>query len=419
MKLRLPNDVKRIINQLETHGYEAYAVGGCVRDLLLGREPKDYDVTTSARPEEVKRIFRRTVDTGIEHGTVTVLLDRVPYEVTTYRVDGAYTDSRHPESVTFTPDLREDLLRRDFTINAMAYNDRDGLIDLFGGEKDLAAGIIRAVGDPFARFTEDALRIMRCVRFAAQLGFSVEPETFAAARALSGNLSKISRERVRDELLKLLLSDHPEKLEDLLLIGAMDEVSPEFTCAVYAECGGFDGMLRPETLKDSAFLQSVVQKLGRMEKDPVLRLSVLFEGLGASGEESGEIADRTLQALRLDNATRRAVERIVSFSDRRIGGDPRAVRFAANEIGPEYFGRFLRFIEDDEAAEAYVGIVLRGECLTQKDLKIGGNELAELGMKPGREMGEVLKALLEIVLEDPAENTKERLLAHAKALSGR
>ncbi|MBO7631761.1 MAG: CCA tRNA nucleotidyltransferase, partial [Lachnospiraceae bacterium] len=196
----LPENVKRIIRTLETAGFEAYAVGGCVRDALFDRVPQDWDITTSALPEEVKGLFPRTVDTGIEHGTVTIMLGQEGYEVTTYRIDGKYEDCRHPDSVTFTRSLKEDLLRRDFTINAMAYNESTGLVDLFGGIEDLQAGIIRAVGNPTERFSEDALRILRAVRFAAQLGFTIEPETKQAMKTLSGNLKVVSAERIREEL---------------------------------------------------------------------------------------------------------------------------------------------------------------------------------------------------------------------------
>ncbi|MBR6321884.1 MAG: polynucleotide adenylyltransferase, partial [Lachnospiraceae bacterium] len=210
MQIRLAEPVKKIIAVLEAHGHEAYAVGGCVRDAILGRTPNDWDVTTSALPQEVKKLFRKTVDTGIQHGTVTVIMQGIGYEVTTYRIDGLYKDSRHPDSVTFTDRLSEDLLRRDFTINAMAYNDARGLQDCFGGQDDLKNRIIRAVGIPKERFTEDALRILRCVRFAAQLDFAIDDETYRAAKALSGNLKEISKERIREEFLKTLTSLHPE-----------------------------------------------------------------------------------------------------------------------------------------------------------------------------------------------------------------
>ena len=182
MKINLPRKVLMIINNLQLHGYEAYAVGGCVRDSILARRPEDWDITTSARPEEIKKLFRRTVDTGIEHGTVTVLLGKDSYEVTTYRIDGAYEDSRHPKEVRFTNKLEEDLRRRDFTINAMAYNDDVRLVDAFGGMQDLNHHLIRCVGDPKERFSEDALRILRAVRFSAQLNFPIEPDTAGAIR---------------------------------------------------------------------------------------------------------------------------------------------------------------------------------------------------------------------------------------------
>lgn len=212
MQITLPEKVKSIIQTLEDGGYEAYAVGGCVRDSLLGRTPEDWDITTSAKPEEIKRFFRRTVDTGIQHGTVTIMLGNDGFEVTTYRIDGDYEDSRHPKEVTFTSNLLEDLKRRDFTINAMAYNENKGLVDAFDGMKDLENQIIRAVGNPNERFEEDALRILRAIRFSAQLGYTIEAETLEAIKSLAPTLQNISAERIRVELVKLLISPHPERL---------------------------------------------------------------------------------------------------------------------------------------------------------------------------------------------------------------
>lgn len=212
MKFEIPSKVETIIHTLEAAGFEAYAVGGCVRDALLGRTPNDWDITTSATPEQVKALFHRTVDTGIAHGTVTVLLDKDGFEVTTYRVDGEYEDGRHPKEVTFTASLEEDLKRRDFTINAMAYNPKKGLVDLFGGQEDLEKKVIRCVGDPLERFTEDALRIMRAVRFSAQLGFSLEENTRNGLAVLAPNLKHVSAERIQVELVKLLVSPHPDYL---------------------------------------------------------------------------------------------------------------------------------------------------------------------------------------------------------------
>ena len=228
MHIILPDKVRLIIQKLTDEGFEAYAVGGCVRDCLLGKKPNDWDITTSATPIQVKSLFRRTIDTGIQHGTVTVMLGSEGYEVTTYRIDGAYEDARHPKEVTFTASLEEDLKRRDFTINAMAYNDDSGIVDLFGGLSDLDKGIIRAVGDPYDRFDEDALRILRAVRFAAQLDYAIDEKTLEALKKLAQNLTKISAERIRTELQKLLVSGHPEKMLTLYETGVSGVILPEF-----------------------------------------------------------------------------------------------------------------------------------------------------------------------------------------------
>ena len=235
MKITLPRKVLMIINNLQLHGYEAFAVGGCVRDSILARRPEDWDITTSARPEEIKKLFRRTVDTGIEHGTVTVLIGKDSFEVTTYRVDGAYEDSRHPTEVRFTSRLEDDLQRRDFTINAMAYNDEVRLVDVFGGMRDLNHHLIRCVGDPKERFSEDALRILRAVRFSAQLNFPIEPYTAEAVKELAPTLAKISAERIQAELVKLLVSPHPERIRDAYELGITKVILPEWDAMTGAE----------------------------------------------------------------------------------------------------------------------------------------------------------------------------------------
>ena len=222
----IPKNAAFIIGTLEKHGYEAYVVGGCVRDMVLGREPEDWDITTSAQPMQVKALFRRTIDTGIQHGTVTVMLGDEGYEVTTYRTDGEYEDHRHPKEVLYTPDLKEDLERRDFTINAMAYSERDGLVDVFDGMGDIEKGVIRCVGNAEERFTEDALRMLRAVRFSAQLGFSIEESTREAIAKLAGNLSKISAERIQAEMTKLLMSPHPEELRTAYETGITAVILP-------------------------------------------------------------------------------------------------------------------------------------------------------------------------------------------------
>ena len=245
VRIALPKDVKHIIDVLMENGYEAYAVGGCVRDSILGRVPGDWDITTSALPMQVKGLFRRTVDTGIQHGTVTVMLGRNGYEVTTYRIDGKYEDSRHPESVEFTPKLEEDLKRRDFTINAMAYNDEHGVVDIFDGVGDLQRKIIRCVGNAHDRFDEDALRILRAVRFSAQLGFGIEENTARAAKELAVNLKRISSERIHTEFNKMLKSPHPDYFSVADAIGIMEIVLPEYH-VMSAEDKAFVGALAKE-----------------------------------------------------------------------------------------------------------------------------------------------------------------------------
>ena len=223
MKIPLPAKVSIILENLILHGYEAYIVGGCVRDSLLGRTPDYWDITTQAAPEKVKELFARTVDTGLAHGTVTVLLSGEGFEVTTYRIDGEYEDGRHPKEVIFTASLKEDLKRRDFTINAMAYNPKTGIVDYFHGKEDLENKIIRCVGDPIERFTEDALRILRAVRFSAQLGFSIEEQTKKALRVIAPNLKLVSAERIQVELVKLLISPHPDFLRTAYQAGITKE----------------------------------------------------------------------------------------------------------------------------------------------------------------------------------------------------
>ena len=232
MQIKIPQNVEKIIKTLEAAGFEAYAVGGCVRDSLLGRTPNDWDITTSALPEDVKGLFRKTFDTGIKHGTVSVLLDQTVYEVTTYRIDGEYDDSRHPKNVVFTKSLSEDLKRRDFTINAMAYNPSSGIVDLFNGREDIEKKIIRCVGDPNERFGEDALRIMRAVRFAAQLSYDIDKETAEAIKKLAPTLENISAERKREELLKIILSDNPGYLMKAYELGITKVIFPEFDAMV-------------------------------------------------------------------------------------------------------------------------------------------------------------------------------------------
>jgi len=435
MKIQLPEKVNRIIQTLQEHGYEAYAVGGCVRDSVLGRTPDDWDITTSALPEETKALFSRTFDTGIEHGTITVVMDKDAFEVTTYRVDGKYEDSRHPSEVTFTRSLKEDLLRRDFTINAMAYNDADGLIDIFGGMEDLQAGIIRCVGNATARFSEDALRILRAVRFAAQLGFSIEESTKEGIRTLAPNLSLISAERIQVELVKMLISPNPELLKMAYELGITKVILPEFNKM----------METPQENIHHAYDvgEHTLKGISHVSADKILRLTMLFHDMAKPqtktvddngvahfymhSEAGAELAKQVLRRLKFDNDTINKVSRLVFYHDLRIPAAARNVRRAMNKMGEELFPYYLEVRKADTLAQSeyqreeklrnieevrkiYEEILQRKECVSLKELAVTGSDLIALGMEPGKKIGETLSCLLEKVLEDPAYNTKEKLI---------
>ena len=310
MKIELPQKVTMIIQNLQLHGYEAYAVGGCVRDSILARRPEDWDITTSARPDEIKKLFNRTVDTGIEHGTVTVLIGKDGYEVTTYRIDGAYEDSRHPKEVRFTRSLKEDLRRRDFTINAMAYNDEVRLVDIFGGMQDLNHHLIRCVGDPKERFSEDALRILRAVRFSSQLNFPIESKTAEAVKELAPTLKNISAERIQAELVKLLVSPHPERIRDAYELGITKVILPEWD--------NMEGVEQNTPHHRYDVAEHTIHALKNVKRDKILRLTMLFHDMGKpemkTTDEKGrdhfkghalvseEIARKVMRRLKFDNA---------------------------------------------------------------------------------------------------------------------
>lgn len=394
----LPEKVKQIIEKFQKNGYEAYAVGGCVRDSLLLKEPDDWDITTNASPEQMKRLFRRTVDTGIEHGTVTVLLGEEGFEVTTYRIDGSYEDSRHPKEVTFTTNLKEDLKRRDFTINAMAYNDKDGLVDCFGGKEDLDKGIIRCVGNATERFTEDALRILRCIRFAAQLGFAIEEKTANAAKSLADNLQKISAERIQTEWSKLLVSNHVWRVRTAYEEGILQQFFPEITVT--------DQLIRGMEL---------------VPPIKALRYAMLF------CELDSKQANAMLRRLKFDKDTIKKVTGLVKYKNLCIEPDAVSVRKAIHLTGEELFPMLMKIwkayteagykggqsLENGSQVETiYHEVIARGDCLSLKDLAVGGKELMEIGVKPGKEMGDLLNALLQIVLEHPEKNNKETLFTY-------
>lgn len=438
--IQLPEKVKFIIDTIMEAGYEAYAVGGCIRDSILLRKPSDWDITTSASPYQVKELFRRTLDTGIKHGTVTVMLDKEGFEVTTYRIDGEYEDGRHPKEVTFTRNLTEDLKRRDFTINAMAYNEKDGLVDIFGGLEDIRCKMIRCVGDPVERFSEDALRMMRAVRFSAQLGYRIEEETSNAIRVLAPDLKKISAERIQTELVKLLTSPHPDYLRMAYETGITKVVLPEFDLCMITE------QKNPHHCYTVGEHTLVAMQAVRADK--VLRLAMLFHDMGkplcVTTDEEGidhfhghpsvseEIAGNVLHRLKFDNDTIYMVKKLVKYHDQYIEPQPKNVRRAIRKMGEDVFPLLLEVKEADVQAQSdflrekkeknlkdvrdvYQRILEEKQCVSLKTLAINGKDLIDqTGMKPGKELGEVLNDLLDLVTGDPARNTREYLLKAAK-----
>lgn len=435
MELRIPEKAEIILHTLEEAGYEAYVVGGCVRDSILGRSPDDWDITTSAKPEEVKALFRRTVDTGLIHGTVTVMLDKEGFEVTTYRVDGEYEDGRHPKEVSFTASLEEDLKRRDFTINAMAYNPKRGLVDLFGGVQDMENRIIRCVGNPLERFTEDALRILRAVRFSAQLGFSIEGETLKAISVLAPNLKYVSAERIQVELLKLLVSPHPDYLRTAYEAGITKEILPEFDRCMETEQN------TPHHCYNVG--EHTLQSLLNIRADKVLRLTMLLHDFGkpvvkrtdedgrdhfkTHGPEGEKMAVSILRRLKMDNDTIRKVRSLIKWHDYRPKGEAVSVRKAISLIGEELFPLYLEVQKADILAQSayrreeklarltavsalYEEILDRGQCISLKTMALTGRDLIDAGYTPGKELGGILEKLLIHVLENPEDNKKEILL---------
>ena len=441
MKMILPEKVNFIIHTLQEHGFEGYAVGGCVRDAMLGRVPQDWDITTSAKPEQVKALFKHTIDTGIQHGTVTVMLDHEGFEVTTYRIDGEYEDARHPKEVLFTSNLLEDLRRRDFTINAMAYNEKDGLVDAFDGLGDLKRGIIRCVGVAEERFTEDALRMLRAVRFAAQLGFEIESLTKAAVCKLAPNLKKVSAERIQIELVKLLTSGHPEEIKTAWETGLTSIFLPEF-----------DKMM--ETAQNNphhkySVGEHTIAGLCGVTPDKVLRLAMLLHDVAKpvckTTDEAGidhfygheqkgeEMARAILRRLKFDNDTTGRVCKLVRCHDHMPALTEKSVRKAIYRNGVEQYPALFAIKWADTLAQSgykqaeklealtqyktiYEGIMEKQQCLSIKELAVNGADLISLGMTPGKAIGETLKQLLELVLEEPELNTKEKLIQHVHNL---
>lgn len=436
--LALPLFVTKALSLLEEAGYEAFVVGGAVRDMLRGKDAHDFDITTSATPEEMKEVFKgfRTVETGILHGTLTVLIDDVPLEITTYRIDGGYTDARHPDSVSFTRSLREDAARRDFTVNAMAYHPHLGVKDFFGGEDDLSQGIIRAVGDPSVRFSEDALRILRALRFASALDFKIEDETLRAMKEKKAGLLSVSAERIREELSKLLLGVAVERVlregRDILAT-VIPELLPLFDFDQKSSHHAFD------------LWEHTVRTVGRTSCELSLRLAALLHDVGkpsvASVDKDGEghfyghaakseeIAEGVLSRLHFDNQTKEKVLLLVKYHDLVPEPHTRQFRRLRSRLGDAFLTDWLALMRADrssqmptlsperdavlkEAEVAANALLLGEERLTVSALRVGGRELLEKGVKAGPALGAMLSDTLSAVLDGKIPNEKHAILSY-------
>lgn len=399
MIIDLPKNVENIIERLKEHGFEGFAVGGCVRDSLLKKTPTDWDITTDALPEDMKKIFKKTFDTGIAHGTVTVLMDGVGYELTTYRIDGNYSDGRHPDSVSFSKNLSEDLCRRDFTVNAMAYSNKKGIVDLFGGRKDLQDGIIRAVGDAKKRFDEDALRMLRAVRFAAQLGFKIDDDTFAAIKEKAKLLSNVSKERIFVELNKSLCGDFAQNIKMVYTSGLYRYIGKEFAKL------------------DESIYDFYPRKFPNKKH---MYWAVFLENI-----ENTEAVKKILFELKSDNATRNNTYLLVKELKNPLPSSDEDIRWSLHRIGADLFCDYIEILKTDKKnkdildkidtiEDRYSQILKENHAYEISMLDITGKDLMDIGISKGPKIGEVLEFLLKKVIENPLNNEKSSLLRLAK-----
>ena len=440
MNIIIPKGAQHIINCLNSAGYEAYIVGGCVRDSLMNKIPSDWDICTSAHVEDMLRIFKgmSVIPTGLQHGTITILERDGAYEVTTFRIDGDYADHRHPKSVSFTAELKEDLSRRDFTINAMAWHPEKGLIDLFHGEEDLKQRVVRAVGDPNKRFDEDGLRMLRMVRFATVLDFDYDVETYQAAVAQSYLMKHISKERIQVELNKILLAQYPARgLQDLYNVGMYPYILPMMCHTVGFEQNGGHHFL-------DVFEHSLLS-VGMIEQDLILRLTMLLHDIGkpftwTENKEKGYdafvnhaavsavIANKVLRDLKYDNATRKDVVELIKHHNDILLPETVNIRHHLSNMGEKQLRRLIKVKVADLMAHDFPfqrmqfiklfgqietlmdEIIARGDCYQIKDLTIGGEDMKTLGLT-GRDIGNMLHKALEQVLEYPEMNTHSALMS--------
>jgi len=444
MHIEIPDDVKMIMGKLNSSGFKAYVVGGAIRNSLLGIKAKDWDITTSAKPDDMLKVFEHLhfTQTGIKHGTITVALNDNGYEVTTFRKDGDYSDNRHPDSVEFVDDLVEDLARRDFTINAMAYNDEEGLIDPFNGAKDLRNKKIRCVGNPNDRFKEDALRMMRCIRFGAQLDFVPELKTWRAIEKNASLIQNVSKERIRDELCKILITEHPNRIAHFHYLKLMEYIIPALD-----NCFGVEQNNQWHIYDVGEHTKQAL--LWSDSNDLEVRLAVMLHDIGKPivkttgdngadhfyqhGIESARLANEWLKEYKFDNTTIDNVTKLVLYHDYFYEPTKKSVKKMLNMVGLDLTKKLIEIRKADVSAQhpkyieerfSKIGLLERllqeivdsKEVFDMKNLAINGNDLIEIGFKQGKELGDLLKELMDVVLEHPEMNTRDILLglAHDK-----
>ena len=436
MEFNIPSGAGHILQTLTASGFEAYLVGGCVRDLLRGVPPHDWDICTSARPEETEACFagQRIIETGLKHGTVTVMEGGEPYEVTTYRTEGPYSDSRRPDYVRFVPELEADLARRDFTINAIAMDLGGELCDPFGGADDIKAGLIRCVGEPARRFREDGLRVMRALRFAAVLGCEIEEKTAQAIHENRAMLDRVAAERINAELCKLLVGK---------CAGDVLRQYPDVFCQFWPQLGPLVTLEQHNPWHCFGGWEHTIHAVEAAPADVTLRLTMLLHDIGKpsckSTDEQGidhfyghpavsaRLADQMLRALKFDNKTRERVVLLVERHDAQLSPESRVIRRWLNRLGPEAFFQLLevkradgmgqapekvehRLAKLDELEEMAKQILAERQCLSLKDLAVNGNDVMAAGIGPGPEVGRILNGLLEQVLSGKVPNRRETLL---------
>ncbi len=439
MKIKIPAYAAKALDILHSNGYQAYIVGGCVRDHLLGKQPNDYDICTDCTPDMMKQVFAqfRTIETGIKHGTLTVLIDRTPVEITTFRSDGKYTDHRKPDSVRFETELAQDLKRRDFTVNALCYNEQEGIVDMFTGLEDIENELIRCVGKPQERFEEDALRILRAMRFSAVLGFEIHPDTAAAIHEQKELLKAISAERIAAELKKLLCGKNAERIllqyRDVMAL-MIPQLEP---------CFGLE-QNNPHHCYD--VYTHICKSVSSIKPDWVLRLTMLLHDIGkplvktvdelgishfkTHQQKSEQIARQVTASLKLDNKSRSRIHALVLEHDTRIPAQKKSVRRLLSKYDEEFFADYLavrradtlaqsmymreqKLAELDELERLADEICREDLCLHLKDLAVNGNDLKALGLND-RDIGKGLKMLLDAVINEKTENNKQALVDYLK-----